>query len=344
MSSMDRYDYAFNAEGDAWAARLLRQVPAGCRVLELGPGPGAMTKVLLDRGHEVTVVENDPAALVLLRQLSCTVLEGNLDTSEWVSALGGQRFGAVLACDVLEHLRDPSVVAGALLDVVEPQGRLIVSVPNVAYGGLLAALRLGHFDYTEKGLLDRTHLRFFTRRSLDMLLMERGWSGRRWEANRVPVARSEFDWAWRALSGAERQQIESGWADVDVYQWMVVATPMDSAAAAELLHLREDLRSVREALHALSVRHAEEHASLLEHQKAFGEAREVIAAMNGREAELRMAGESVADQLREKLRQKELQFEGAQARISQLERELAELKDRSWPRRLRRALARRIAP
>ena len=337
---VDRYDYAFSAEGDAWAARLLRKVPPGSRVLELGPGPGAMTKVLLERGHDVTVVENDPAALALLRQLPCTVVEGNLEAPDWSAALAGQRFGAVLACDVLEHLSDPGAVLGALLEVVAPDGKLVISVPNVAYGGLLASLRLGHFDYAEKGLLDRTHLRFFTRRSLDTMLLERGWVGRRWEANRVPVARSEFEWAWRALDGVERQQLETGWADFDVYQWLAVATPMDSAAAAEIVHLRADLTDLRGELHELSVRHADEHASLLEHQKAFAEAKTAIDALAGQLDALRREREAMA----EVLQGKEAQVEGAQARIAQLDRELAELRDRSWPRRLRRALARSIAP
>ena len=60
MSSVNRYDYGYDPQGQAWAARLLRQVRPGDAVLELGPGPGAMTKVLVERGHTVTVIENDP--------------------------------------------------------------------------------------------------------------------------------------------------------------------------------------------------------------------------------------------------------------------------------------------
>lgn len=100
MSKIERYDYAFDPEGDAWAARLLRRVPSGASVLELGPGPGAMTQVLCGRGHAVTVVENDPSALQALKPLGVQVVEANLDEPTWLSALQERRFDAILACDV----------------------------------------------------------------------------------------------------------------------------------------------------------------------------------------------------------------------------------------------------
>ena len=112
MSDIERYDYAFDPEGDAWAARLLRRVPHGASVLELGPGPGAMTQVLRARGQAVTVVENDPAALQALQALGVEVVQADLDGAAWLDALQGQRFGAILACDVLEHLRQPQTAVG----------------------------------------------------------------------------------------------------------------------------------------------------------------------------------------------------------------------------------------
>ena len=107
MTDIDRYDYAFDPDGDAWAARLLRQLPPGGSVLELGPGSGAMTKVLVARGYQVTVVENDPQALEAMRALNVNTVEADLDQNQWLADLAGIQFDAVLACDVLEHLRDP---------------------------------------------------------------------------------------------------------------------------------------------------------------------------------------------------------------------------------------------
>lgn len=280
MSNIERYDYAFDPDGEEWAARLLRRVPPGAgSVLELGPGPGAMTRVLLDRGHRVTVVENDPQALEVLKTLDVEVISGNLDGTDWLDAIAGRRFDTVLACDVLEHLRRPEDVLQRLNDVVAPLGRVLISVPNIAYAGVLAAMRSGIFDYSDKGQLDRTHVRFFTKRSIEKVLLDCGWAPRVWEANRVPIECSEFAGYWSALSGDQRQALLAGWQDFDVYQWMVVVTPSIAASTWELSEAREAADRLREELHALTVVHQRERASLLEHQKAFAEAKDAIAKM-----------------------------------------------------------------
>ena len=280
MSTIDRYDYAFDPDGEDWAARLLRRVPSEAgSVLELGPGPGAMTRVLLARGYRVTVVENDPEALKVLQSLGVEVISANLDGADWLDALAGRRFDVVLACDVLEHLRTPEDVLQRLSDCVAPMGRLVISVPNIAYAGVVAAMRHGIFDYSDKGQLDRTHVRFFTKRSLEKVLLECGWSPRMWEANRLPVECSELAWCWNALSGDLRQALLAGWQDFDVYQWMVVVTPSADTPAWELAEARNTADKLRDDLQALSVVHQRERASLLEHQKAFSEAKEIIGKL-----------------------------------------------------------------
>ena len=298
MTSIERYDYAFDPDGDDWPARLLRRVPEGARVLELGPGAGAMTQVLLGRGHEVTVVENDPAALDRLRAMGVRAVEADLDGVAWRDALQGQRFGAILACDVLEHLRAPGQALKALGDLVEPAGCLIVSVPNIAYAGILAGLRSGVFEYADKGLLDRTHVHFFTRRGIHEMLMDTGWAPVAWEAHHVPLEKSEFAHHCAGLSGAWREHLLMGWPDHDVYQWMAVASPVSDARQWEGELLRGEVRGLRDELRALQERHAQEHGSLLEHQKAFAEAKAVIAGFERELADAHERERALQTQLR----------------------------------------------
>ena len=286
MSNLDRYDYAFDIEGDSWPARLLRNVPPGCSVLELGPGAGVMTKVLLDRGCQVTAVENDPEALRVLHSMGVHAIAADLDRPDWVQQLGPQRFDAVLACDVLEHLHQPDRVLRTLIDLVEPTGRLVVSLPNVAYAGVVASLCHGLFDYADKGLLDRTHLRFFTRRSIEKTLMDCGWRPHAWDANRVPLAHSEFAWIWDALPGGLRQPLVAGNPDFDVYQWMVIAAPADNARHWEGVNLRAEVDRLQMQLQSLQLVHNAEHTSLVEHQKAFGEAKQIIGQFEKKISEL----------------------------------------------------------
>jgi SAM-dependent methyltransferase len=326
MSDIDRYDYAFDLEGDAWAARLLRRVPEGGSVLELGPGPGAMTQVLRARGQAVTVVENDPAAQQALQPLGVELVEADLDGRVWLDALEGRRFDTILACDVLEHLRQPEQVLKALAGLLQPMGSVIISLPNIAYAGVAAALRAGMFDYADKGLLDRTHLRFFTRRSIEQLLMDCGWVPIAWEANRVPVAQSEFAWYWESIPDAWRQHLLTGWADFDVYQWMVVAAPARDSRDWAAVQVRAEANQLRTQLQALQVTHAAEHASLLEHQKAFAEARQLIAQF-----------EQELEQLRQQVRQLATDKAALEQVCSNTQATLA---GRTWRARLDRLLGR----
>ena len=99
----------------------------------------------------------------------------NLDTCDLPTLFAGERYDYIVCADVLEHLVDPGRVLDAAQQLLKPQGRLMISVPNAAYAGLIGELMAGEFRYREEGLLDRTHLRFFTRASLSRFVEERGW-------------------------------------------------------------------------------------------------------------------------------------------------------------------------
>ena len=324
MSSIERYDYAFDPDGDAWAARLIRRLPASGSVLELGPGPGAMTKVLMARGYQVTVVENDPQALEALRSLNVKTIEGNLDCEDWLSDLAGLRFDAILACDVLEHLRQPEELLLRLSSYLEPLGRLVISIPNIAYAGVVAALRNGAFDYADKGQLDRTHVRFFTKRSMETVLLNAGWVPRYWEANRVPITSSEFAWCWNSMADGLRQELQSNWTDFDVYQWMAVSTPSSGGHVAQAAQERANAEKLREELHALKALYIQEHASLLDHQKAFSEAKEIIARQQSEKMALQLALEGA-----------QVEKTALQSALDARAEQAAKLNEWSWLRRWR---------
>ncbi|MCW5222494.1 class I SAM-dependent methyltransferase [Verminephrobacter aporrectodeae] len=325
MSDIGRYDYAFDPDGEAWAARLLRRVPPGGTVLELGPGPGAMTRVLLARGHRVTVVENDPQALAVLATLGVELNAGDLEDAHCWDAFAGRRFDTVLACDVLEHLRQPEDVLRRLGEFVAPMGRLLISVPNIAYAGVVAALRNGVFDYSDKGLLDRTHVHFFTRRSLEKTLLGCDWTPRIWEAHREPMENSEFAGYWSALSDAQRQSLLANWPDFDVYQWMVLATPAVDPMAWDVSEARARADRLHGELQALMQVHQHEHASLLEHQKAMAQARETLGDFQSEVQALHRAAER-------------LRAEKAAAEAESQALRLAA--EHAWPARWRRRLVR----
>jgi 2-polyprenyl-3-methyl-5-hydroxy-6-metoxy-1,4-benzoquinol methylase len=142
-------------------------VPPGSRVLDLGAADGSVARALKERGCVVWGIEFDERAADAASRVCDRVIVANLETPDAFDALDGETFDIVLALDVLEHLRDPTPVLRRAAAYLTPKGVAVVSIPNVTHGALRVSLLEGRFDYTEQGLLDRTHLRFFDRRSAE---------------------------------------------------------------------------------------------------------------------------------------------------------------------------------
>lgn len=150
-------------------------VPEGARVLELGCASGFIGKILIDaKGCEVTGVEIDHAAAEQARRAGLTVLEGSLEDEAFAASIPGG-YDMVLATDVLEHLREPATTLAWMERWLAPGGRAIVAVPNIATWSMRTQLLRGDFTYEDTGLLDRTHLRFFTWHTFHELVREPGW-------------------------------------------------------------------------------------------------------------------------------------------------------------------------
>ncbi len=157
---------------------LLRHVHGeGLTVLDLGCATGRNGRHLLERGvaRRVLGVELDPAMAAEARRHYERVLGADLDQPAAMAELEGESFDCVLAGDVLEHLREPERLLGRLTALLSPGGRIIVSVPNVQHLETFIQLYLrGTWPREERGLFDRTHVRFFTRRNLLELLTGAG--------------------------------------------------------------------------------------------------------------------------------------------------------------------------
>jgi len=144
-------------------------------VLEVGPATGYVTEALKERGCRVVAIEIDPVAAELAAGFCERMLIGDIETLDLDRLLKGELFDVIMFGDVLEHLVDPGRVLHDVGRFLKPSGRLVVSVPNVAHGSIRLGLLNGRFDYVDTGLLDRTHLRFFTKDSFEALLRTAGF-------------------------------------------------------------------------------------------------------------------------------------------------------------------------
>ena len=137
---------------------LLPKAPA--RILEVGAGAGSTLKWLkaLNPKTETTAVELNSSLLDQLEQNADVVIIGAVD--EQISQL--KTYDLILLLDVLEHLPDFTATLRKLSELLEPEGHVIVSVPNIAHLSVsIPLLTQRRFNYQDAGILDRTHLRFF---------------------------------------------------------------------------------------------------------------------------------------------------------------------------------------
>jgi 2-polyprenyl-3-methyl-5-hydroxy-6-metoxy-1,4-benzoquinol methylase len=164
-----------------------RLVGSNQEVLDIGCGEGILASEIKQNGNRVTGIDLLPRAEHQgdLEQYFSADLDQGIQPV--IEALGGKRFDRVLLLDILEHLHRPETILLECHQVLGPNGQLIVSLPNVANITVRALLLFGRFNYTERGLLDRTHLRFFTRKTARRLLEENGYCVLREEATVMPI-------------------------------------------------------------------------------------------------------------------------------------------------------------
>jgi SAM-dependent methyltransferase len=143
----------------------------GRKALDVGAADGFLAERLTAQGWTVTALERDPELAARARGRCKEVVVADLESAP--PLLHGP-FDAIVYGDVLEHLSDPGAVLRVLDQTLAPAGIVIVSVPNVAHLWVRLSLLAGRFDYADRGILDRTHLRFFTRRTLRELLRAAG--------------------------------------------------------------------------------------------------------------------------------------------------------------------------
>lgn len=208
-------------------------VPRDASILDVGTGSGALGRYLSE--NKSCIVDGlthnrDEAAMAAPHYRRLNV--GDLETQDLAELCAGTRYDIVIFADVLEHLRQPHIplrAAGALL---ADGGKVLLSVPNVAYLGLLGELLTGEFRYRDEGLLDRTHLRFFTRRSLLDFLSDNGYQVTRLETVCVDLPQSEFRLSCRELTPAVTRWL-AALPDALTYQFIVEAQPLPAGRPAD---------------------------------------------------------------------------------------------------------------
>jgi methionine biosynthesis protein MetW len=169
----DALRYDGHTDDPAEVAGLMRAaMPEGIRVLDVGCGTGSLTLVVnAGKGNRVMGVEPDPERADKARSRGLDVVTGRLDDA-FLAEHGP--FDAITFADVIEHLPAPAQVLETAVRGLSPGGLILISVPNVAHWSVRANLLVGRFDYEDVGIMDSTHLRWFTAKSLTAFVERAG--------------------------------------------------------------------------------------------------------------------------------------------------------------------------
>ena len=191
---------------------VLRKVGDAERVLEVGANSGHFSALLKAQGCYVTAIELNSEAARKARQSADRVICGDIeDPCIWEEVEGS--FDIILFMHVLEHLADPWSVLRNARQVLNSDGRILVLLPNIACWRVRKALFFkGKFDYTELGIMDKTHLRFFTLNSARELIESAGLEINSWRATDICVPferRMSMIHGLRGLSNLWHKKISS---------------------------------------------------------------------------------------------------------------------------------------
>jgi 2-polyprenyl-3-methyl-5-hydroxy-6-metoxy-1,4-benzoquinol methylase len=234
-TSADIYVFEIDEDGDTAAANVLRLVGNNKKVLEIGAGPGSISKPLVMRNNcSVTALELDPNCIPILEGFCERVVSGDLNGTDWVDQFEPQSFDVVVIADVLEHLVNPWRTLRSVATLLRDQGYVVCSIPNASHSVVLASFATDDVDYRNWGLLDRTHIRFFGVKNVQALFSQAGLRIVDARYVVIPPEVTEFAELWNTLPANTKAVLDSG-PFSQVYQTVVRAELDRSSKTAEFI-------------------------------------------------------------------------------------------------------------
>src|SRR6267142_934237 len=182
MSNYTENQYTSD-ENSSWGI-VFKEVKDGEKVLDIGCSSGNLGAELIKRKNcVVDGIDIDPNDIKLAKKKLRKAFIVNIETDS-LSALN-EKYDVVLMLDVIEHLIDPVEALRKVSKLLKPEGRLLFSVPNMAHVSVRLDLLLGELNYRQTGLLDNTHMHFYTEKSLLKILKAAGYSVSKAESTTV---------------------------------------------------------------------------------------------------------------------------------------------------------------
>lgn len=210
---MSKYNFDLDLKSENSLSIIINMIKPNSRILEFGPAHGRMTKYLKENMNcIVDIVEIDieagQEASKYANKYFIGEEFGNIEKYIWLEKLNKEKYDYIIFADVLEHLYWPAKVLNKCKYILNDNGSIILSVPNIAHNSVLIDLMNDEFKYNELGLLDNTHIRFFTYKSLIRMLEEVGLATVNERATYSRVGQNEISNSYDSLNKDVSSQIK----------------------------------------------------------------------------------------------------------------------------------------
>ena len=218
--------YVYKHSADASHQKILAMLDRDRqRILDVGCGAGYLAEALAVRGNSVVGI--DARRVPGVEERVERFEQVDLDREPIPEP--DQPYSWIVLADILEHLREPDELLARCRELLADDGQLVVSIPNVAHWSMRLALLFGRFTYTARGILDRTHLRFYTLSSITGTLQRAGFQVDRVETT-APPFREVLPSAVSGLARVLTRLNQLGnwtWKELFSYQFVLRARKAD---------------------------------------------------------------------------------------------------------------------
>lgn len=246
---MKKYVYQVNLDAQDAPGKVLRAVGRGKHVLEVGCASGVQTRILKEQlACTVTGIEINPSAAADASKYCERIIVGDLESMDLSSQLGDSKFEVIIIADVLEHLHDPLKVLSKLRNHLHADGYVVASIPNIVHAALILQMAHGRFDYRPYGLLDDTHVRFFTLKTIYRLFEDSGLTIL--DVDRVGRSIEATEFSMHVLSPDESTAldfIQHNNPEWETYQFIVKAVARSSEVKLQTYGQLEALDQLKDA-------------------------------------------------------------------------------------------------
>ena len=183
-SNLPYYDKASAWSSHSIIAARIHSLPSQSKVLDVGTASGTLARMCRNRSIRLFGIEQNEAWAGMASPFYEEIRVGSIVDMDGDFLAG---YDAIVLADILEHLPDPQLVLQKLVDCQSSGSLFLLSVPNFVNIWIRLQIALGRFEYTDRGILDRTHLRFFTRKTIAAMVKKTGLEITSIQATPIPL-------------------------------------------------------------------------------------------------------------------------------------------------------------